>query len=107
MSCDRYVKCAVDEVQRTLGEIGQQLQTKVKTPVSQGYQPELDALPEPNPIQANYFQGLIGVLRLMIELGQINIMVSVTILSHFLAAPREGHLNEVLHIFAYLKAQRI
>jgi hypothetical protein len=39
----------------------------------------------------------------MIELGRINIMVSVAILSHFLAAPCEGHLNEVLNIFAYLK----
>jgi hypothetical protein len=29
MSCDKYVKRAVEQVQRTLGEIGQQLQTKV------------------------------------------------------------------------------
>jgi hypothetical protein len=34
MSCDRYVKCAVEEVQRTLSEIGQHLQTKVKTPAT-------------------------------------------------------------------------
>jgi hypothetical protein len=86
----------VEEVQRTLGEIGQQLQTKVKTPVSQGYRPELDASPEISPRQAKYFQGLIGVLRWMIELGWIDVMVSVAMLSRFLAAPREGHLNEVL-----------
>jgi hypothetical protein len=102
MACDTYVKHAVEEVQRTLGEIGQPLQTKVTTPVSQGYQPELDASPELSPRQANYFQGLIGVLRWIIELGRIDIMVSVAMLSRFLAAPREGHLNEVLHIFAYL-----
>jgi hypothetical protein len=29
MPCDKYVKRAVEQVQRTLGEIGQQLQTKV------------------------------------------------------------------------------
>jgi hypothetical protein len=46
----------VEEVQRTLSDIGQQLQTKVKTPVSQGYRPELDASPELSPRQANYFQ---------------------------------------------------
>jgi hypothetical protein len=31
MLCDRYVKRAVEEVQRTLEETGQQLHTKVKT----------------------------------------------------------------------------
>jgi hypothetical protein len=103
MSFDRYVKHAVEEVKRALGEIGQQLETKVKTPVSQGYQLELDASPALSPRQANYFQGLIGVLRWMIELGRIDIMVSVAMLSRLLAAPCEGHLNEVLHIFAYLK----
>jgi hypothetical protein len=86
-----------------LVKIGQQLQTKVKTPVSQGYRPELDASPELSQRQANYFWGLIGVLRWIIELGGIDIMVSVAMLSCFLAAPREGHLNEVLHISAYLK----
>jgi hypothetical protein len=103
MPCDKYVKRAVEEVQITLGETGQQLQTKVKTPVSQGYRPELDASPELSLRQTNYFQGLTEVLRWMIELGQIDIMVSVAMLSRFLAAPHEGNLNEVLHIFANLK----
>jgi hypothetical protein len=39
----------------------------------------------------------------MIELGRINIMVSVAMSSCSLAAPCEGHLNEVLQIFVYLK----
>ena len=30
-------------------------------------------------------------------------MVPVTLLSRYLASPREGHLEQVLHIFAYLK----
>jgi hypothetical protein len=37
------------------------------------------------------------------ELGRIDIHVHVTILTSFLASPREGHLQEALHIFAYLK----
>jgi hypothetical protein len=52
---------------------------------------------------ANYYQGLVGVLRWMCELGCIDIQVEVSLLSRFLAAPREGHLNQVSHIFAYLR----
>jgi hypothetical protein len=47
---------------------------------------------------------LIGVLRWMIKLGRIDIMVSIAMLSRYLANPREGHLGEAIHVFAYLKA---
>jgi Reverse transcriptase (RNA-dependent DNA polymerase) len=103
MSCDKYVKRAIEEVQRTLAEVGDQLKGKAMTPTSHGYRPELDASPELDDRRANYYQGLIGVLRWMVELGRIDIMVGVAMLSCFLAAPREGHLNQVYHIFDYLK----
>jgi hypothetical protein len=95
MSCDLYVKRAVKEVQRTLVEGNEKpLPKKVVTPLTTGYCPELDATPELNEEKANYFQGLIGVLRWMIELGRIDIMASVAMLSRFLANPRGGHLKE-------------
>ena len=50
-----------------------------------------------------YFQGLIGIVRWMCELGRVDILVPVAMLSRYLAAPREGHLDQVFHIFAYLK----
>ena len=53
--------------------------------------------------QASYFQGLIGVLRWICELGRIDILHDVAVLSRFLAAPREGHLEQCIHIFAFLK----
>jgi hypothetical protein len=40
----------------------------------------LDATPELDDSRANYYQGLIGVLRWMIELGSIDIMASVAML---------------------------
>jgi hypothetical protein len=40
----------------------------------------------------------------MVEIGRIDIMMPVSLLSRFLANPREGHLEQVLHIFAYLKS---
>jgi hypothetical protein len=37
------------------------------------------------------------------ELGRIDILPNVSKLSHFLASPRVGHLEQVFHIYAYIK----
>ena len=39
----------------------------------------------------------------MVELGRIDICLEVSMMSSHLALPREGHLEQVLHIFGYLK----
>jgi hypothetical protein len=39
-------------------------------------------------------------------LGRVDILVDTTKMSSYLASPREGHLQQVLHIFAYLKAHK-
>ena len=104
MSSDEYVKRALAEVERELQAVGERLKTKAATPLSAGYRPEIDVTPELDPKRANYYQGLIGVLRWMCELGRIDILVDVAMMSRFLAAPRRGHLEQVFHIFAYLKA---
>jgi hypothetical protein len=41
----------------------------------------------------------------MVELGRVNICLEVSMLSSHLALPRRGHMDQVLNIFAYLKAQ--
>jgi len=103
ITSDDYVKRAVQGVEDELLRIGQKLATKVSTPLSGGYRPELDQTPELDPARATYFQGLIGILRWACELGRLDILVDVSMMSRFLAAPREGHLDQVFHIFAYLK----
>jgi hypothetical protein len=104
LSPNVYVKRAVADVERTLDEIGQKLKTKVTSPLSAGYRPELHATPKLVDRKTNYFQGLIGVLQLIVKLGRLYINVGVALLSQFLAALREGHLEEVFHVFAHLKA---
>ena len=42
------------------------------------------------------------ILRWIVELGRIDICLEVSMMSSHLAMPRKGHLNQVLHIFAYL-----
>ena len=39
----------------------------------------------------------------MVELGQLDICVEVSMLYSCLTMPREGHLQHLFHIFAYLK----
>ena len=39
----------------------------------------------------------------MVELGRIDIMTEVSMLALQLDMPREGHIEEVLHIFGYLR----
>ena len=56
-----------------------------------------------NPERQNYYQGLIGVLRWICEFGRLDILVPVSMLSRYLVAAKEGHLEQLFHIFAYLK----
>ena len=39
----------------------------------------------------------------MVELGRVDICLEVSMMSSHLALPREGHLDELFHIFAYFK----
>ena len=106
MSSTKYATKAVAEVERELGthKYGYtRLPKGIHSPLSAGYRPEQDATAELDYQQQNYYQGLIGVLRWICELGRLDILMPVSLLSRYLAQAREGHLNQVFHIFAYLK----
>ena len=96
-------KSAVDNVELYLKKRGKALPARVSTPLSSNYRPELDTSEELNPDDAAYFQSLIGILRWMVELGRVDVCTEVSMLSSHLALPREGHLQELFHIFGYLK----
>jgi hypothetical protein len=67
-----------------------------------GYRPELDTTPLCDDDEANYYQQPIGVLRGAVELGRIDIHNEVSMLAAYTAAPHQGHLDAVFHIYAYL-----
>jgi hypothetical protein len=103
MSSEKYVKQAVADVETELNKVNQCLPTRVATPVSQGYRPELDQSRELDAKRGQYYQCLIGVLWWICELGRLDILVAVSMLSRYVVSPREGHLQQLFHIFAYLK----
>jgi hypothetical protein len=98
-----YVKKAIADLEKELEEANLRLIPNAKTPLGSGYRPELDLSPELGSRQLNYYQGLIGVLRWICEIGRIDILMPVSLMSRYLVSAREGHLEQVFHIFAYLK----
>ena len=90
----QYVKAAVSNVKEYLSKQGKSLPTKVKTPLSNGYRPEIDISEELDNEGASYYQSLIGILRWMVELGRVDICCEVSMMSSHLALPRQGHLNQ-------------
>jgi hypothetical protein len=79
------------------------LRSKADRPMPSGYRPEVDVSDELTPDLVTRYQGLIGVLRWACELGRVDILTEVSMLSSHNAMPRVGHLEAVYHIFAYLK----
>jgi hypothetical protein len=68
-------------------------------------QAELDASPLCDDEDTNYYMQQIGVLKWAVELGRIDIAAEVSILSSYMAAPREGHLSAIMHIiYSWLKS---
>ena len=67
------------------------------------YRPDLDESPELKADGVQYYQELIGVLRWTVEIGRVNILYEVSTMSTLLAMPRIGHLEQLYHVFGYLK----
>jgi hypothetical protein len=106
MGSKTYVKNAIRVVEAFITEdnFNAKLKSTARNPFPSGYKPELDVeTPELNDELGSRFLQLIGKLRWAIELGRLNIFVEVSQLSQHQALPRCGHLEELYHIFAYLK----
>lgn len=99
----QYVQAAVKNVENYLDERGSHLMKKADTPMRTSYRPMLDVSPELGPEESSYYMSLIGILRWMVELGRVDICLEVSLLSSHLALPWSGHMEQAMHIFAYLK----
>jgi hypothetical protein len=100
-----YITNAVAIVKDMLAEDGLRLAMGKGTdrPMPRSYPPELDTTPELDDIKGNQYLQLIGILRwAVVEIGRVDILLEVGLLSTYLASPREGHLQATFHIFAYL-----
>jgi hypothetical protein len=78
------------------------LKKKAFAPFDATYRGEIDESLVLGPEMANYFQSQIRIFLWCVELGRIDIITEVSMLSTFLCMPREGHLDAGYHLFAYL-----
>jgi hypothetical protein len=91
-----------------LREDGKELRTtqrRGRTPLPVAYKPELELSKELDGEMISRYLQLIGILRWAVELGQIDIALETALMSQYSASPREGHIEAVYHIFAYLTLQ--
>ena len=107
LSPSEHVQDAVRNVEVYLAQEydGRKLDKKVSAPFVRDYRPELDTSDVLGQEEASYYQSLIGMLRWMVELGRVDIITEVSLLSSQMAMPRIGHLEAVFRTFAYLKIQ--
>ena len=103
-SSSQYVQGAVNNVEAYLKRKNQSLPRKCSTPLATNYRPEIDISEELNSAEAPYFMSLVGILRWIVELGRVDITCEVSMMASMMANPRKGHLDQLLHIFGYLKA---
>lgn len=104
-SSSQYVQSAVTNVENYLKSQNKSLPSKCKSPFSREYRPEIDVTPELNPQEASYYQSLIGILRWIVELGRVDITVEVSMMASCMAMPRRGHLEQLYHMFSYLRGK--
>jgi hypothetical protein len=100
-----YVKNALANIRELLREEGKELRTtkqRGQTPLPMNYQSELDQSQELSLMFISRYLQRIGILHWAVELGRIDIAVETAIMSQYSASPREGHMEAVYHIFAYL-----
>ena len=103
LSAEKYIKSVKRDIEARLDSYGMRFSTKAKTPFSSAsYRPELDDTPELDDDKALWYMAIIGILRWCLELGRVDIICEISLLSSFLACPRVGHLEQALHVVAYL-----
>jgi hypothetical protein len=98
------VKPAVKNVEEDTKGTARRLPTRnVKNPMSMSYESKLDVPEELRNKDVTFFQELIGVLWWATEIGMVDILIEVSLLLQYRANPRKGHLEQLLHIFGFLK----
>lgn len=104
MSSKDYMTNAVKLVKDILEKRGLALPTggSTKRPMHQDYRPEIDVSPELGRQDLALYQQLVGMLRWGAELGRLDYLYELSVLSSHLALPREGHLEAIFGIFGYI-----
>jgi len=104
MSSSKYIQSAVQNVREYLNKNSRySMPKRASIPFTSGFEHDIDVSPELDQAWSSFYQSQVGILRWCVELGRIDIITEVSILASQLALPREGHLEALLHVFAYIE----
>ena len=102
-SSSQYVQDAVKNVINTLSQEGKTLPKRGKSTCTSNYRPEIDTSSDLPPPRADYYQSLVGVLQCITEICGVDITMEASEMSSMMAMTIEGHLEQLFHIFSYLR----
>jgi hypothetical protein len=76
---------------------------KYSNPSETGDHPEMDTSAILGDEDHQKYQMLIGMLVWIVIIGRIDVAHATPSLSRFTACPRQGHMDQALRVFGYLK----
>ena len=88
MSSDKYCTAMVKNIEDSLKKKGLRLPTKCDIPIRNGYNTEMDCNGELKADGLQWYQDMIGSLRWEVELGRVDILLEVALMSKHLALMR-------------------
>ena len=102
MSAGECVKEAVSRTEECMGTLSSKI-----VPSSTNYDhPEMDELPLLSDNGVRNCQMLIGMAQQLVITGRLEMTCTVSSLSQFSCAPKEGHVKAVLQVWGHLKKSR-
>ena len=87
MSSDRYCAAMVKNIEDGLSRKGLRIPSKCDLPIRHGYKPEIDCTAEIKADGLQFYQEMIGSLRWAVEIGRVDILLEVALVSKHLALP--------------------
>ena len=79
---------------------------KQHTPFDENYHAELDDSPLVSPERITIYRSLIGSANWVLTLGRFDIAYTLSTLSRYNNAPREGHMKALQRLFCYLNTYK-
>ena len=99
LSAQTYIQNCVPKIAKM---IGIEQFAKKKTPFDDKYHPELDDSPLCPPEKISQYRSMIGSANWILTLGRFDIAYTLSTLSRYSMAPREGHFQAMIRLFGYL-----
>jgi len=103
VSMNKYILNILKEQEEKLLTFKMKLPKNCKSVLPSGYRPESDDSEILDESWTTWYQGIIGILRWLVEMGRIDLSFGVSVLSSYLSAPRIGHFRAALHVLSYVK----